>query len=368
MALAELRKLTKDSLSGYSFPDTGDDYVPSGDARATWWVQKTQGTTYWRCTVPAKSLPGQALHLRYPDLSLGDDGEVLVSRQRGTSIWQFVGNATRALIMAHLQDQGVRVLMEVDDNYLASPPMQELGEWKTKIDRSPQDHYSFQAHRKIIQWVDGVIVSTARLGEHYAKATQAPIYHCPNSIDLDDWPGHSEGLGRAGTGDSDARVIGYAASGSHRHDLSLVERGLDWAWRQPNVTLYALGLPFPERIPHKRFEWAEMDVYRQNLRVLDVGLCPLKRGVWHDGKSDIKAMEYLLSGAVPIVQRDSPCYQDWIDIVPSAATEKEWLKAMRWAVQAPREELQDAWQRGYDFLLKNKLIEQHIEKWRRAVA
>jgi hypothetical protein len=77
-------------------------------------------------------------------------------------------------------------------------------------------------------------------------------------------------------------------------------------------------------------------------------------------------MEYLLSGAVPIVQRDSPCYRDWVDIVPSASTEKEWLKQVKWAVQAPREELREVWQRGYDFLFANKLIEQHIAKWREA--
>jgi hypothetical protein len=142
---------------------------------------------------------------------------------------------------------------------------------------------------------------------------------------------------------------------------------MDWAWRQPNVKLYLLG-QLEWRVPHEEIAWSvDLVQYRRNLQVLDVGLCPLKRSAWHDCKSDIKAMEYLLSGAVPIVQRDSPCYKDWIDVVPSATTEKDWLKQIKWAVQAPREELREVWQRGYDFLLANKLINQHIAKWREAV-
>ena len=35
---------------------------------ATWWAQKPGGNWYWRCTVPARQLPGQALAVRYDDL------------------------------------------------------------------------------------------------------------------------------------------------------------------------------------------------------------------------------------------------------------------------------------------------------------
>ena len=379
MALKELRTLTKVALAEWEEleDEAGNEkeYVCEGTPSATWWQQKTPGTSYWRCHVPARHLPGQSLALRFSDLKIGADGEVLMPRHQGAMIAQFVGNATRALVMAHQMNQGTRVLMEVDDNYLVPAPHTPnvRSAWQAKIDRSPADNYSNQAHRKILSWVDGIIVATEELAARYAQVTQAPIYHCPNSIDLDDWPGHSEGFRAADKGADESQgrslAIGYAGSDSHRFDLANVDRGLDWAWRQPKVELWKIGAQTVHwRYQHTRMPWTDtLADYRANLRSLDVGLCPLKRGDWHDCKSDIKAMEYLLAGAVPIVQRDSPCYRDWVDVVPSATTEKDWLNAIKWCVQSPREEVQDAWQRGYDFLLKNKLIEQHIAGWRKAI-
>ena len=373
--LQELRKPSKALLKqfgDYQEESRLGEFIPEGELLATWWTQLTPGTTYWRANLPAKHLPGQALRLKYSDLTEDSEGRVIVPRQRGIAIWQFVGVAVRALIMAHQQDQGVRVLMELDDSYLRPPPIPSLpgsrAMWQTSLKRGNAAEYSYQAHRKIVRWVDGLIVSTDELAVRYEQVTSAPIYVCPNSVDLDDWPGHSEGFGRAGTDDSEALTIGYAGSSSHRYDVRLVDRALDWAARRDDVKLCALGQAAGWRFPHEQIARSDdLAQYRRNLRVLDVGLCPLKRGDWHDNKSDIKAMEYLLAGAVPIVQRDSPCYADWVDVVPSATTEKDWLRAIKWAVQSPREELRDAWQRGYDFLLQNKLIEQHIEKWRVAV-
>ena len=340
--------------------------VSSEHALATWWQQKTSGTTYIRCHVPARALPGNSYSLKYSDLKLGEEGEVYVPRNEGTAIWQFVGNATRALIMAHLQEQGVRCLMEVDDNYLTPPPPvpNTRGDWSHKLDRSEQDRYSFQAHRKIIRWVDGIIASTDEIAERYAKHTSAPIYVCPNSADLDDWPDLPEDAGRVGK----RRHIGFAGSASHRYDVALVERALDLAARS-GATIHKLGGAMTTwRFPHESMPWTDdLEQYRRNLQALDVGLCPLKSGDWQACKSDLKCQEYLLAGVVPIVQRDSPAYKEWIDIVPSASTEKEWVKVIRWALNAPEDELYDAWRRGYDYLLANKLIQQNIWKWRAAL-
>jgi len=364
--LQELRTLTHSGVTAAKVTATsvpGDEHVSAGRCLATWWVQKTPGTTYWRTTIPARHLPGQALHLTWSDLKEGPDGEVIVPRQRGsTAVWQFVGNATRALIMAHQQEQGVKVLMELDDNYLRPPPPLPgvRRDWGSKLDRTPEDRYSFQAHAKIVRWVDGVVVATEELATRYERATKAPIYHCPNSADLEDWP---EIVERDGP-----RAIGFAGSASHRYDLALVERALDWAWRQ-EVELWKIGAATVEwSFPHRTMPWTDdLAEYRRNLQVLDVGLCPLRRGEWEDCKSDIKAIEYVLSGAVPIVQK-APPYRDWFEIVPACETKKEWLKAVKWACQAPAEELQEVWERAHAFLLERKLIPQHIGKWRAAVA
>lgn len=335
------------------------------NALATFWTQLTPGTTYWRCTLPAKHLPGNVLHLKWEDLIEQEDGRVVLPRQVGASIWQFVGNGARALLMAHLQSQGIKAIMEVDDNYTAPVPHipGRNVQWQVKLDRSPSDNYSIQAHRLIIKWVDAVICATPYLANVYESKTKAPIYVCPNSVDLDDWPEPRKK-------DDGIRRIGYAGSDSHRYDLTLIDRALDHASREPGIEVWKIGNRTAQwRWEHKQMEWSDdLAGYRRNLAVLDVGLCPLKRSVWHDCKSDIKAMEYLLAGAVPIVQRDSPCYSDWVDIVPSATTEKDWRKVVKWACFAPRDELKEVYDRGMKYLMENKLIQHHIHKWHEAIA
>ena len=362
--LEELRAVTPALKKHIENRGEDDEYVCESEPLATWWVQATPGTTYWRCVVPARALPGQALHLRYSDAVVNDDGEAIIPRHKGAGIWQFVGNATRALLMSHSQNYlGSKALMEMDDNYLVPSSIPGATPWGRRLDRSEKDDYSHQAHRKVIRWVDGLIVATDVLAEQYEKHTSAPIYVCPNSIDLADWPDHAKGVGTVGT----ERNIGYAGSASHRYDIALVERGLDWAARS-GARVFKIGVtekPFP--FPHESISWArDLTEYRRNLQVLDVGLCPLKRTTWHDSKSDIKAMEYILSGAVPIVQK-APPYKDWFDLVPTCETEKDWRKAIKWAALASADELREVWERAYAFLLQNKLIDQHIDKWRTAI-
>jgi hypothetical protein len=331
---------------------------------ATWWVQATKGTTYWRCEVPARHLPGQALHLTWKDLKVDEEGCVTVPRQLGsTSIWQFAGNAARALVMAHQQEQGLQVLMEVDDNYLLPAPRYPgmNNGWRSKLDRTSEDAYSHQAHRKICRWVDGIICSTTELANQYEGLNDS-IWVCPNSIDLDDYPEPRSWFGE----DRSHLNVGYAGSSSHVYDIAIVKRALDWAAREPGVTVWSVGLAeHGWSFEHQQIPWTEdMADYRLNLRTLDIGLCPLKRSPWHDSKSDIKVMEYLLAGAVPVVQGDSPAYAEWADVIPSATTEKQWLRVVKELCSLEQSELGAIWQRGMDHLLEHKLIELTIDSWR----
>lgn len=332
---------------------------------ATWWRQATPGTTYWRCTVPAKALPGKVMQLRNTSL-LDQPGGVELVGQEGASIWQFPGNATRALIMAHVQEEQIaKVIVEVDDNYLLPAPQIPgfQGQWQRNFDTSPEDRYSHQAHASICRWVDAIIVSTPTLAEKYAVITAVPIHVCPNSVDLDDFPSLDKKP-------EDLRLrIGYAGSPSHLFDVKLIHRALSWASDQRHAEVWKLGLGLTEwKFRHKEFPWTDdLNEYRRNLQVLDVGLCPVKRSAWHDCKSDIKAIEYALAGALPIVQADSPCFAGWPDVVPSATTETEWRKIVKWAVTHP-DEVRELAKKAYQHVLETKLIGQHIHKWREAIA
>jgi hypothetical protein len=234
--------------------------------------------------------------------------------------------------------------------------------WSSTVKQSwGNTGYSHQAHRLILPSIDGLIVSTEEIANRYEGLVPAGIHVCPNSVDVDDWetPEHPERK----------TVVGYAGSDSHYYDLFLVERALDAAHRMgaPLVKMGAHGNNW--RWPHEMMPWTDnLAEYRRNLQAIDVGLCPVKRSDWHDCKSDIKAMEYLMAGVLPIVQADSPCYRDWVDLVPSASTEKQWEKAVRDVLSWSRDERLSVWGKARDWLLEHKTITKHVHKWHEAIA
>lgn len=332
---------------------------------ATWWPQATPGTTYVRCQIPARHLPGKLEDLTTRSLVPDENGDPFLVGQEGyASIWQFPGNATRGLMMAQAQEQGHKVMIEVDDNYLKPPPSIPglRGDWQGKLDRTVYDKHSYAAHRKLAQWVDGVIVSTPTLVEVYERATSAPVFLCPNAVDPADWDGTYP------ENDGPLR-IGYAGSPSHMYDFALIDRALDWASRA-GLSLYKFGLKNTTwRWEHTEAPWTNtLSDYRKSLRVLDIGLCPLKRGEWHDCKSDLKAMEYTMAGVLPIVQADSPAYADWVDVVPSASTEKQWEKVVKEIGSMDRAEIFMLWTDALKFVYEHKTIDRLIGNWREAVA
>lgn len=339
-----------------------DSFGIIAEAKATWWAQASPGTTYWRCEVPARRLPGQVLQLQVKDIQRNGN-DYVYPRQEGAAIWQFPGNTGRALMMAGMQQAGIPVFVEVDDNYLIPLDAQETTQWGIKIDRYNLDKVSREAHRRIIPWTDGVIVATEELARHYRKANPN-TFVCPNSIEVDDWPEPEKP-------DDGVLRIGYAASASHRWDIRLLEDAFHWASRQDGVEVVLFGLApktgYWAGINPTVVPWTDtLADYRRSLQILDVGCCPLRETAWSRCKSDLKAMEYAMAGAMSIVSRVEP-YQPWFD-KPCliAEREKDWKKLVQWCV-SNRDEVKQLAREAKDYVLKERTIEQNLWHWEEAL-
>ena len=332
------------------------------EPQATWWRQASPATTYWRCDVPARRLPGQVLSLRPTDIErLGKD--FAYPRQKGPAVWQFPGNTTRALMIAGMQQAGIPVFLEVDDNYLLDNPYGGK-HWKARIDKGEIDATNREAHRKIVPWLNGVICATDALAYHYERLN--PNTHvCRNAIEPLDWEEPDKP-------DDGVLRIGYAASDSHIADIRLIEQAFDWAARQPNVEIVLFGLR-PEtgywaRIPVHHVGWTDdLAQYRKSLEILDVGVCPLKSGQWADCKSDIKAMEYAMAGAMAIVSATEP-YRHWADLPCLVASKpKDWLRAIK-EVVANRDEVKRIAGEARAYVMAERTITDTVEEWHEAFA
>jgi hypothetical protein len=290
-----------------------------------------------------------------------EDDEPVFPRQEGTAIWQYPGNISRALLMAEMQRQGIRTLMEVDDNYLTAPPQvpDNPSEWKLRHDRNDVASCSVEFHRRIAGWIDGIICSTEALARSYRRYNEN-VYVCPNSIEAEDWPEPDKP-------DDGIFRIGFAGSKSHFHDYALVERALSWAESQPNVEILIYGLREKGPANKRWIEWTDdLSAYRKSLSLLDVGVCPIRPNIFSNCKSDLKAMEYAMAGALPIVSKVEP-FRPWFDQPCLVAeTEKDFRRHIKWCV-THRDEVKQLAAEAKQYVLSERLIEQNIHKWREAV-
>ena len=329
---------------------------------ATWWVSATPGVNYYRAELPARHVPGKTVFLEDRDIQPLEDGHWFPRQEGSTAIWMFPGNVARWLLMAEMRlNHDLHVLVEVDDNYLTGPPIPSMSEWASTRERANlSTGVSYECHRAIVssEACQGIIVSTPRLGEAYERFGK-PIHVCPNSIDPADWD-----MDPANQPDNVLR-IGWAGSASHAYDLADIRGALDWAARQRDVEVVVLGQLQPG-VEHRQIPWTDdLAQYRRNVCELDVILCPIRPSPWADCKSDVKALEGAMAGAVPVVSRTEP-FRPWFERTYVAETPKEYLKIVKHLV-ANREETRQAAEKAREYVLRERTIQDSVHEWRRAL-
>lgn len=109
-------------------------------------------------------------------------------------------------------------------------------------------------------------------------------------------------------------VVGYQGSPSHQHDLPhrVLDQLAAFLDRNPACSLHFWG---PDRIDGwdtsrvSNTGWIEsVTAYYRQLS-MDIGIGPLKRSTFNNGKSGLRAVEYAALG-VPAVLSGGPAYQD----------------------------------------------------------
>ena len=333
---------------------------------ATFFRQATPGTTYWRGYLPMKHLPGNVAGIESDSVEWKDEEARTIRMPQlvgDTAIWQFLGDEGRGRIVFQMQRQGTKTLMEVDDNYLRfAPPLYgKFGAW-TKTHKEAVENgtgYSVEMHRAQAPLVDGVIVATEQLANEY-EGWNDNVYHCPNSVDPDDgWD-----IERT---ESENLRIGYYGSTSHVRDFPLVKKALKWAARQPGVEIILIGFN-PPGWSGKVYPWSD-DLYaaRKPLGHIDVGIAPLTRNLWADGKSDVKAMEYAMAGVMPIVH-DAPPYSPWVNMGWDwvAKDEASWTEMIK-TVVAERDVVKAEAAKAKEYVLNYRTIQNNVHLWKEAI-
>jgi hypothetical protein len=306
---------------------------PAPPLEATFYAQGLAVQTYWRCQLPARRLPA-AVQAGLP--SLVGDLHLAFPEHRGAAVLATPGDGARAVVAALLQERGVPVLVEVDDNYLGFASAHARAGWAERAGSGNRPS-STERHRSIAASADAVIVASEALGRLYRQVNDN-VFVCPNAIEPADWP-------EPGQPDDGVVRVGWFASPSHVDDRELVEPALEWASRQRGVEVIVMGVgrdadgrswwSFPHR--HLPFD-DDIGRYRRQLGLIDVGLAPIVPSDWAVCRSDLKALEYAMAGACPVLSDVIP-YADWRDEEGclKAATSDDFLRAVKRLVAAPDE-------------------------------
>jgi hypothetical protein len=341
------------------------DFVREGEALATFFRQATPGTTYWRCYIPARYLDGQVIPIGPESVTENEDGTINLQHAEGTLVWQFLGDDGRSRIALQMQRQGWPTLMEVDDNYLRyAPPLYgKAGSWqKTHAEAMANGTgYSTEMHRKVVPLMDAIICATDTLANEYEKWNDR-VFVCRNSIDPLDWEDFPERT------NSEILRIGYYGSPSHMKDYPRAKKALKWAMKQPDVEVSFIGFTPPGWTGASRPWEDQMFAARSHLADIDVGIAPLTRNPWADGKSDVKALEYAMAGVMPIME-DAPPYSPWKDEagwewMPKG--EQGWVDAIHDLIDL-RDEVPLMAAEAKAYVLANRTIEHELPAWREAL-
>jgi glycosyltransferase involved in cell wall biosynthesis len=271
--------------------------------RATFYAQANAAQTYFRCQLPARSLRA-AVQAGLPAMSSDPNR---FPEHRGAAIFSAPGDAARALVISLLQEEGVPVLVDVDDDYLEYAWVHERAGWTHSI--GAERLHSTERHREIVASADAVVVSTEALSERYRRVN-SEVFVCPNAVEPSDWP-EVERLA-----DGIIRV-GWFASSSHAEDRDIIEPALAWAAEQPNVEVTVMGVgrkadgepwwDFPFR--HIGFD-NDIRRYWLEMSRMDIGVAPVASNAWSVCRSDLKALEYAMAGACPVLSDVLP-YSKW---------------------------------------------------------
>ncbi len=334
--------------------------APEEDCLATFWRQASPGVAYWRCELPARYLPGQMVEFDIPYVQWDNArDELSLPTSRGTAIWQYMGDDMRARVALAWQDLGHRTLMEMDDNYTESPGKWGVAWTKTVEESRTMIGYSHEQHKHLATLVDGLVVSTPYLGDLYSEYNDN-IFVCRNSIEPADYPEPDK------PDDGIFRIV-FAGSAIHIFDYPMVKKALKWAMRQKDVEVTLMGFSRPPAFDGEVISWVDsIEDYRASLGRFDLGLAPLVGNRWNKGKSDIKAMEYAMMGAMPLPSAVE-AYRPWTDMGwPSAQTEEDWIELVQYAVRN-RDWVREQAAVAKEYVLNERVIWKEIPRWREAV-
>lgn len=218
---------------------------------------------------------------------------LIASRPNGTSIYGILQEFKR-------MKDGNKIIVDVDDLLHELDPSNPSFPHFNRPDVK-------ESVVACMNLADHIIFSTKALQDYYIKLTDTPSTVVPNAIDFNITP-----MLEPRPVNKPVRVL-WRGSEHHKKDLETIRPFWDWILKEPGYEVLFMGLP-----PHdvytyfpgaKCVTWNPSPfAYWEKLAALkaDVGIFPLCKTLFNDGKSDIFAQEMIRCGVLSVVPKGFP--------------------------------------------------------------
>ena len=349
--------------------------------KITFFISDWGGCGYYRCVVPAQYLIRNGITFRiqveYKREHIDDADLIVLQRQFDVNVlsWQ-----------KYAQDKGIKVVFECDDDIFNVPNWNPTKKhWRAVRNTAAE----------ILRRSDLVTVTNNALKEEFSKYNDK-ILVLENCIDfkvvkqleekdyflqineLDHKSFRRQILLTSKIINEKKELgtinIGWAGSFTHERDLIVLEKVLPTICKNnPKVMIYLAGFTLPEliqKIPKKQLrliEGVDTPKYLPLLHALrlDIGLCPIEKHIFNEGKSNLKALEYLSVRAVPVASNFGS-YKETLENYKTGLLcsddPKHWIKAIQELIDSETLRRRIA-EDGYEFVKQNFNIEHNWKKW-----
>lgn len=230
-------------------------------------------------------------------------------------------------VVKWLQGHGKMVVAEVDDWLHDGLPTGA----PAIVTLQKRKDLSFTVLRETVELADVLTVSTPALAEAYGHPNTVVL---PNFLNWPDWADIEPVYEK----DRELRVGWFGALNWRGRDLECL-RGVigPWLERNPGVKFVAvgggdeahdyLGIPADRRIT---VPYAKFPGHTATVPEIDIGLVPLRPGLFNECKSHLKGMEYAACG-IPCIAYPTEPYRGWVDEGENgflASKPAQWFRAL----------------------------------------
>jgi O-antigen biosynthesis protein len=213
--------------------------------------------------------------------------------------------------------------------------------------------------KKALKLCNRLLVSTEPMARAYGRMCDETVV-VANRLEKSRWlglrPARREGKPR----------VGWAGAIGHRGDLALLADVVRATAKEVDWVFFGMCPDALKRYVAEFHTWAPLHDYAAKLASLDLDLAvaPLEYHPFNEAKSNLRLLEYGVLG-YPVVCTDILPYQGDLPVERVRNRHRDWVRTIRDLV-ADREACRQAGQKLRDAVIRDWMLEDHLDEWKRA--